>query len=184
MYRKCVTEASARHQRQTEQALLTLMGRMAYEDISVTELCREAGITRRVFYHLFNNKYGALVAMIDHAILDIESYRPDMQWETLRSFLYWKDQEKLLDALRSNKLDGLLLERMIECVMSEGFDVRYWLSIRGGEEETDVVVFCLTGFMGLIYRWYYSGFRETPEEMAALLERIITHPFAAKAPGK
>lgn len=183
MYRKCATEVSAQHQKQVTQVLLELMQKVPFEDITVTQLCEAAGITRRIFYHLFNNKTGALYALIDHTILDMESYRPDMSRQTLRAFLYWKEKKPLLDALRDNGMNGLLLERMIECVMNEGFDVRYWLKTHGWKNETDIVVFSLTGFMGLTYRWYYSDFRESPEEMAALLEKLMTTPLAGnKAP--
>lgn len=183
MYRKCATEVSAQHQRQITDSLLELMQKIPYEDITVTQLCEASGVTRRIFYHLFNNKTGALYALIDHTILGLESYRPDLSRPALRSFLYWKEQKKLLDALRDNQMNGLLLERMIESVMNEGYDVRYWLKTRGWENEKDAVVFCLTGFMGLTYRWYYSNFRESPEEMAALLEKFMTTPLAGnKAP--
>ena len=178
MYRKCATEVSALHQKQITESLLELMQKIPYEDITVTQLCEASGVSRRVFYHLFSNKTGALYALIDHTILDMESYRPDMSQLALRPFLYWKEQKKLLDALRDNRMNGLLLERMIESVMSEGYDVRYWLKSQGWENEKDIVVFCLTGFMGLTYRWYYSGFQESPEEMAALLERLMTTPLA------
>ena len=177
MYRKCATDISVLHQKQITQALLELMQKMPYENITVTALCEAAHLSRRVFYHLFTNKTDALYALIDHTILDMESYLPDLSRPVLRSFLYWKEQKNLLDALRDNRMNGLLLERMIENVMSEGYDVRYWLNARFGENETDVVVFYLTGFMGLCYRWYYSGFRESPEEMAALLEKLLTSPL-------
>ena len=184
MYRKCTTEISVRHQKQITDALLELMRKKSYEDITVTELCQLSGVSRRVFYHLFTNKAGALCAMIDQAILGLESYRPDIPRETLRSFLYWKEQKALLDILQENQLTGLLLERMIECVLSEGFDIRYWLRIREWENQKDIVVYCLSGFMGLIYRWYFSGFRESPEEMAALLERLMTVPLLESEPAK
>lgn len=178
MYRKCVTEVSVQHQTQVTRTLLELMQKIPYEDISVTALCEASGISRRVFYHLFNNKTGALYALVDHTILGMESYRPDISRQALRPFLYWREQKKLLDALRDNQMNGLLLERMIENVMSEDFEVRYWLNARGWEKGTDIVVFCLTGFMGLTYRWYYGGFRESPEEMATLLEKLMTTPLA------
>ena len=180
MYRKCVTEVSVQHQKQVEEALLELMQKMPYEDISVTQLCQTAGVSRRVFYHLFNNKTGALYAMIDHIILESDHYDPHIRDQALRFFRYWKDHRHLLDALQENQLTGLLLERMIENVMSEDYDLRYWLKINGWEQEKDVILFHLSGIMGLVYRWYYSGFRETPEEMAALLKKIMTTPLAGK----
>lgn len=181
MYRKCVTEASVQHQKQIEESLLQLMGKLPYDEITVTQLCQAAGVTRRVFYHLFSNKTGALYALIDHSILNIDSYRRDIPSDALRFFCYWKDQEALLDALSENGISGLLLERMIESVMNEDYDVRYWLKARGWENETDILIFYLTGFMGLVHRWYYSGFRESPEEMAALMEKLLTRPLAGNA---
>lgn len=179
MYRKCVTEVSVRHQKQAEDALLDLMEKMPYEDITVTQLCQSAGITRRIFYHLFTSKADALCALIDHLLLASESYRPEVQDDTLRFFLYWKEHRRLLDALRENDLAGILLERMIVCVLDESYDLHYWLKNNGwADAEKDVIIFHLSGVMGLVFRWYYSGFRDTPEEMAALLKKILTKPLA------
>lgn len=180
MYRKCTTEQSAQHQKQVESALLELMQKMPYADITVTALCQTAGVTRRVFYHLFSSKTDALYALLDHTILESESTRPEVPDQALRFFLYWKDRAQLLDALRENQLTSLLLERIIENIMSEDYDLRYWLKTNGWEQEKDVLLFHLSGIMGLVYRWYYSGFQETPEEMAALVKKIMTTPLAGK----
>lgn len=177
MYRKCVTEISVQHQRRIEEALLEMMQRTPFEQISVTALCGASGVSRRIFYHLFNNKMGALYALIDHTILGIESYRTDLEGQTLRFFLYWRDQKKLLDALQGNQLTGILLERMIDSVMGEDYDVRYWLKAKGWEDEKSIIIFNLTGIMGLVYTWYYSGFAKSPEEMAQLLVRIMSRPL-------
>lgn len=178
MYRKCVTEISVQHQKQVEVALLDLMQKMPYEDITVTALCQAAKVSRRVFYHLFNSKAGALYAMLDHIILEAGNYNLELRDEALRFFCYWRDHKHLLDALQENQLTGLLQERMIMCILSEDYDVRYWLKSNGWEEDTDVIIFHISGIMGLVYRWYYSGFSESPEKMAALLKKIMTRPLA------
>ena len=84
MYRKCSTEVSVQNQQKVTTALLKLMQETLYEDITVSSLCQCAGITRRIFYHLFSNKTDALYALIDHVILGIEGYRLDVSDETLR----------------------------------------------------------------------------------------------------
>ncbi|MBQ2854855.1 MAG: TetR/AcrR family transcriptional regulator C-terminal domain-containing protein [Oscillospiraceae bacterium] len=183
MYRKCTTEISVRHQKQVEQALLELMQKFSYEDITVTLLCAEAGITRRIFYHLFNNKADALYAMIDHCILEVESYRLDVTDPIVRFFRYWKDHRRLMDVLQENNFSGLLLERIIDRVMQEDYDFRYWLRLCGWKNERDIIVFTISGIMGLTFRWYYGGFRESPEEMAQLLEKIIVNPIAGLPAG-
>jgi len=175
MYRKCTTEISVRHQKQVTDALLDLMGQMPYEDITVTQLCQRAGVTRRVFYHLFSNMTGALYAMIDHMILGMEGHAPEIQSEPLRFFYYWKEHRRFLDALWENELPGLMLERMINCVLEEDFNARYWMKSQGWSENSrEVVVYGLSGLMGLLYTWYVDGFRKTPEEMAALVEQVAS----------
>jgi len=175
MYRKCATEVSAQHQRQVTESLLKLMLKMPYEEITVTQLCQDAGVTRRIFYHLFSNKTGALHALVDNTILEIESYGKDIPPKNyLRFFSYWKSQKALLDALSENGISGLLLERMISIVLTEDYDVRYLLQRKGLEKDSqEIIVFGLSGLMGLVYSWYYSGFQKEPEEMAALMAQTI-----------
>ena len=174
MYRKCATEISVMHQRQVAQSLLELMGKMPYEDITVTQLCQTAGVTRRIFYHLFSNKTGALQALVDHKILDIEGYCPEIPNDALRFFRYWKEQKPFLDALWENGMSGMLQERMINSVLTEDYDVLYWLRSHGWNENSqEVIIFGLSGLMGLLYSWYYSGFRQEPEELATLVEQIL-----------
>lgn len=174
MYRKCATEISVQHQRQVAQSLLELLGKMPYEDITVTQLCRTAGVTRRIFYHLFSNKTGALQALVDHKILDIESYCPEITNDALRFFRYWKEQKPFLDALWENGMSGMLQERMINSVLTEDYDVLYWLQHHGWNKNSkEVIIFGLSGLMGLLYSWYYSGFQKEPEELAALVEQLL-----------
>ena len=180
MYRKCTTEVSVRHQKQVEESLLELMHRMPYEEITVTALCDAAGVTRRVFYHLFSNKTDALHALIDHTILGSESYRTDVTDEALRFFLYWRKEKPLFDALHSNDLSGLLLERMVNIVLSENYDVRYWLKDYDWDTGTDSIIFNLCGIMGLTYSWYHTGYRKTPEEMALRLSQLVQRPVIPK----
>lgn len=178
MYRKCATETSVQHQKQVTDSLLALMEKMPYEDITVTQLCQTAGVTRRVFYHLFSNKTGALHALVDHKILDMESYGGNISNDALRFFLYWKDQKVFLDALGENGMSGLLLERMINSVLTEDYELLYWLRRKGwAEYSQEVIIFSLSGMMGLVYSWYTNGFRKSPEEMAALLEQMVSSFF-------
>lgn len=184
MYRKCTTEVSVLHQEQVEEALLELMQKIPYEDITVTQLCQSAGVSRRIFYHLFRNKTGALHALIDHKILALEGCYPEISDDALRYFCYWKAQKPLLDALWANNLTGLLLERMILIVLDENYDLQYWMRKNGWSRDREVLIFQLSGIMGLTCSWYFSGYAQSTEEMAALITRIMTQPFAADNSGK
>ena len=69
MYLKCVTEKTANQQKCFEDALLGLMRDVEFDKISVVEICEAAGITRRIFYRLFETKYDCLISAIDHKLL-------------------------------------------------------------------------------------------------------------------
>lgn len=182
MYRKCVTERSVRNQRQLENALLELMLKMPYGDISVTQICQEAGISRRIFYHLFGSKQDALYGLIDHRILDMESFRTDLSDLALRFLLYWQAQKQLLDALNQNQMSGLLLERMIGSILREDYDVWRWLQAEDLQNRQDILVFNISGILGLIFSWYHSGFQKSPEQMAALMGNLMRNPLARYDP--
>lgn len=176
MYRKCVTEISVQHQKRVAQSLLELMQKMPFEDISVTQLCQAAGVSRRVFYHLFNNKTDALYALIDHAILETESYHTENPDQALRFFQYWREHESLLTALTDNRMTSLLLERMVDIIVNEDYDIRYWLRTDNTKNGKDILIYSLCGAMGMAYNWYHSGYEKTPEEMAALLVQLLRLP--------
>ena len=73
MYTLCTTEKTALQQRQFEQAFLEYSLEVPYDDITISELCRRAGLSRRIFYRLFERKADVLYALLDHTMLEAES---------------------------------------------------------------------------------------------------------------
>ena len=74
MYKLCKTEQSAQRQRELERGLLNAMSTHQYEEISVSDLCDQMEIPRKSFYRYFSSKDGALHALIDHTLLEFESF--------------------------------------------------------------------------------------------------------------
>ena len=91
------TQASLQRRELLEEALLTLMQRKGYAQTTVTDLCREAGIPRRTFYHYFDCKEDVLHAVVEHMLiecnlevmLDINSGLEALQKSLIRNFQYW-----------------------------------------------------------------------------------------------
>ena len=171
LYRKCVTEKSASQQRQVTESLLALMQTRDFEEITVTQLCEHAGVTRRSFYYLFSNLNGALYALLDSKILSEEI---GGKAEALDFFRYWKQQKALLDALDHNDMLGLLLERMLNRILQEDYDVHSWLHSHGWKNNNrELIIFGFTGLMGLVYGWYYDGYQQTPEQLADFVDDMM-----------
>ena len=52
----CHTEYALQKRELLEKSLLNLMLMHQYNEISVTDICREAAIPRRTFYHYYEGK--------------------------------------------------------------------------------------------------------------------------------
>lgn len=187
MYKLCSTEKSAAQQRQLEQAFLDLLLQMPYDDIRISEVCRQAGCSRKVFYRLFENKTDILIALIDQTLLDFENYRPDPaqcgSGNLHRFFAYWKSQHRLLSALSLSQGIGLLTERAIRHVLAEDSLV---LKTFGAEESgfaRETVIFFLSGVFSLVRDWYEQGYDRSIDEMSAMLMSLLsTEPIKCRMP--
>ena len=51
-------------QAQIAQALLNLLAEKSYQEISICELCREAGVSRQTFYSLFSSKDNVIIFIL------------------------------------------------------------------------------------------------------------------------
>lgn len=185
MYKLCKTEQSAQRQRQLEQALLSAMRERPYDSITISDLCQQAGIPRKAFYRYFSGKERALYSLIDHTLLEFEGYSNalapgrDRPWqESLEIYFhFWLDQRVLLDAVVQNKMSHVVVAQSIKCALSsQGVPQKYrrWQSL---DVEEKAIQFILSGLMAMVIAWCRAGFPETPAEMAATADRLLTEPL-------
>ena len=77
MYTLCVTEKTAQQQQIFEQTFLQMMLESYYDEITISDLCRRAGLSRKIFYRLYEKKADILYSMIDRALMEVDYYTPD-----------------------------------------------------------------------------------------------------------
>ena len=179
MYKHCATEESARRQRQLEQCLQELMLTESYPQITISQICDRAGISRKSFYRYFTSKEGCLYALLDHAIFDGAAYYlPDhlvsssMNLLYERFFMYWKEKASLLDALDKNTMGQLLTERMLTHIIQEEHEFRY-LFRDLAHESSERSLFYICGIAGLVLHWHKTGFTKSTAHMANILSDMI-----------
>jgi len=180
MYKQCTTEATTARQRKMEHCLQELLKTNSYENITVGNICASAGVPRGMFYRYFDSKKDALDALIDHTLVEYmmnEVFVSNREADDplgMRALLqYWKSQKPLLDVLKRNKMETLLLERSIRyCTQEEPVLSRHLESV-GRPSELEAVVFCINGVISTIFLWYQSGFAKTTEEMAQILRSLL-----------
>lgn len=184
MYKRCVTEQSARRQRALEAGLLAAMSSHRYEDISISELCDAMGVPRKSFYRYFSSKEGALYALIDHTLMDFagEVFEPDIgaAMDTLeRFFIFWRERSQLLSALERSGLGAILMHRCITRAMQEDIVTNKIMLLHSELKKEYVVMFLVTGLISLVLQWHHDDYRDTPRHMALTAAHLITQPMVS-----
>jgi len=185
MYKLCKTEQSAARQRELEQGLLEIMANKRFDDISVSDLCEKIGIPRKSFYRYFSGKDGALYALIDHTLMAYEGFLPErflrekrtVQNDLVRFFMFWKENQKLLDALNNNGLSGVLIERAVTYAVSDDVLPVRFLPGESKSQQQHVVMFGVCGLLSMVLAWHREHFPETPEQLAEVAFRVLSKPL-------
>lgn len=182
MYKRCVTEQSARRQRELEAGLLKAMCSHRFEDISISELCDQLGVPRKSFYRYFSSKEGALYALIDHTLMDFtgEVFKPDITaaMDTLEHFfIFWRDHRLLLTALERSGLGSMLMARCLHYAMQEDIVTSKIMLLHSGLKKDYVVMFMVTGLISLVLQWHHDDYRDSPRQMAITAAHLMTQPI-------
>lgn len=180
MYKMCKSEQSALRQREMEQQLLKMMETVRFEDISVSDLCTQAGFSRKAFYRYFSGKEGALYALIDHTLWELESFpfvgKEDgsaNREKMILFFRFWKNQKPLLDALDYSNLNGILVKRMVQHCASDISFMRNFLTCSDREEQEYAITYSISGIISVILRWHHNGYRQSPEQMVGMVLNLM-----------
>lgn len=185
MYKRCVTEEAVKRQRQLEECLLRKMLETPYQQIFISDLCDEVGCSRKAFYRYYNGKDDCLIALIDRTLMGFAGYREqvkevkgDYPKDLVRYLQYWIGQKTLLDALIKNELSRVLLERMLNHMISEEKGALRWFRADHSEYADEILLFTFSGVISLILKWHSDGYPRSFEEMVGILAQLMTSPLA------
>lgn len=181
----CHTEYSSQKKALLENSLLNLMAQTPYQDITVTDLCRDVNIPRRTFYHYFGSKEDVLESIIETLVQQcfLEGdfrLHPDtkhIEQRFARIFRFW-DQEnrEKLNALIKNGLESRLLACSSRWVQKERSGLIQQLNMDPKLVEIGLMV-GITDFFTLLFYWSRGGYLETPEQMAKYAVAVLPHAF-------
>ena len=185
MYKLCKTVQSAQRQRDLEQGLLDAMKQTRYEEISVSDLCAKLQIPRKTFYRYFDSKDGALYGLIDHSLLEYESFNSDylasekrtLQRELEQFFLFWQEKKDLLDALHGSGLSGILIERAINFSLTDSVMPRRFLPEDSEEMKKQITMFGVCGLLSMVLNWHQSKFASSARELSVIAARLLGKPL-------
>ncbi len=105
---------------QIAEALIDLLRRKGFDRISVSELCRESGISRQTFYNLYQSKENVMIYVLQDkycSIPDTEDDDPLMLiCREYAQYIY--DNRELLSLLTRNQIIYLLYDSICDSLNS------------------------------------------------------------------
>ena len=192
MYKLCKTEQSACRQRELEEGLLSAMKLRRYDEITISDLCEQMEIPRKSFYRYFSGKDGALHALMDHTLLEIQQtsfYEGNGGWNNSqqaleRYFEIWLERRQFLEALTKSGLSGMLVQRAIHQAQEEQSVPAGAVPEHLRAIQSQAVSFAICGLMSMVLSWQRDGFVRSPREMADIAAQIMSNPMIRLPEGK
>lgn len=171
--------SAIRSKRVITQALLKLMEKYSYEEITVKEIIYETDVTRKTFYRNFDSKDDVLNSYISSLLSDYKNRileNPDCDVIQVIFDECVKNKD-FLQLLNKNHLLYLVLNelnKLIPVMHNESLDERNPFVRLFGEIKPDYLIsFNVGAIWNIVCRWIENGMIEPPEEIAALLKAYL-----------
>ena len=158
-------------------ALYALLLRKPYDEISVSDICRKADISRVSFYHYYDKKDDIIVQFSDEKFaefFDDFTKLESLTFEDLiiEMFKFLKKNSRQLTILRYAQKENILLEQFY----SYGryiFSNNLTSKILENKDNRFLVPFLVGGLFQVIMRWLDEGMTSSPEEIAQSVFEIV-----------
>ena len=111
------------------ESLLLLMKTKGFNDISVSELCRKAGVSRMTYYRNYNRKEEVITrhldTLFDQYVKEILALTFKTPYDfSIKFFSYFKPERTLIQCLARSRMESLILgcfERYLELIFQNLF---------------------------------------------------------------
>ncbi len=170
--------SAVRSKQQIIDALLALMEKYPYSEISVKQIVLETDLVRKTFYRNFSSKDDVLNAYINQEIYAYTQALLEKPEEPLAViFDFCEKNRKLLSLLHRNNMLYLLLLQLNEVipVINDTTDMeKNPFKLLIGELEPDyLIAFNVGAIWNVIFKWVDRGMTEPLEDVKAVLGQYI-----------
>jgi len=159
-----------------QKAMLALLGKKRFEDISITEITDLALVGRATFYRYYEDKYILLKTMLTERIYPLASQFPtantrnitEMYPDWLALFTHIADSESFYRAVLCNN-GSLSIRMFLEDTIGNILHNRFQASIpdqRNGMPLEVHTQYIISAFLGITTWWLKNDLPYSPERMA------------------
>ena len=144
-------------------ALFNLMDKKSFNDITITELSKKAGVSRLSFYRNYTSKEEIIVKYLDDkANLWWEKQISDRSSDVILGMFnhFYLERDKLAIIYKSG-LSHLLYQNILDC-SGPSKDLENKVAYTNG--------WVSGGIFGFVDEWIKRGFKESPKELANIFK--------------
>lgn len=160
-------------------ALLRLMEVKSYSDISITEITNLAGVSRMAYYRNYKNKDEILINyLVDKEKMLLGKIGGETA-DTVRSMLvliaeFFQENMLVIEAIFNAGLGHLLTNMLGERINN------YFPVVAADSAGRFAVHYYVGAILAVFKLWFDDGMKETVEEIADILCRLINYDDAMK----
>lgn len=152
-----------------ELALLKLAVRKEFQQITVSEIVKYAGVSRSAFYKNFNSKEEVirrfLTDMVENITAKMMNKKQDQQtfWITLfKEILPYADDCKLICTIGLKWLAFECFNKLAECTAELTPSISHYH-----------IMFYTGAIVNVVLEWIESGYEQSPEEMGKIIYLLL-----------
>lgn len=165
------------------QALLELMGKKAFKEITVKEIAERAGLDRKTFYRNFDTKEDVLRLYLHGACQEYinELKKQDILTTYTIAKAYFTVCQKHISFFRKLEKNDLLVFLLL--IFDEYLPAIHKLFEAEKTSNNPLyyseyaLAYYTGGFWNISAKWIRDGAKKTPEEMANIIETLTSTPL-------
>ncbi len=157
-------------------SFLILLKEKKYEELSVSELCKKAGISRMTFYRTYHSKEEVFYRYIDRLVEDYKieithdkGFASYIRLEYIELiFAYFRKYSEVVKCMVENHIDDYLRKKFIRTELNLTLDS----DVDNNSRYTAIAY--ANALYGLLTDWICSGMTENPIVPATVLYNIFS----------
>ena len=169
-----------------KEALIQLLSEEKFENISISKLCKRAGINRGTFYLHYEDKYQMIDSLKSDILSQLYSFFEEEGEYSKRfmiaKFYVLRANERLINALtRSHYIDfrGAIREFITSIILSEKQEAatQRFLEENFHIPQKYALEIFLSSVEGIISLWIAGGAQEEPEEITQMILATYNYDY-------
>lgn len=169
-------------QQQIAEAFVSLLENRAYSSISVSEICKKAGVSRQTFYSLFSSREN----IISYVLEKKHGYDPGKKCSRTAVSLAELSASYAVYITKKKHVLSLLVRNDIIYLMHESLYASFlscscFLPARSTSERTYCAEFFASGLSAIAKSYIQQGAEESAEELERIICRLFSGAFFKSA---